>query len=285
MRPFTLTGAGHFCQAFTPATGVAERSLEEFRQQRLVGTRLMREGRQIFNEYRACALRDAERSLFLSASHYRRGLDLMVPSSSHWAQVTFYYGAWFAARALLGLFGCVVFTDSVVHVRQSSPGQQRLQIQRLGSAPGSYYVSQRGSHRRFWEIFYKTVPQIRSFVDPAYSPVLAPIGGKDVWMIEERNKINYNTNEMTNLQRSFIASFSENGFPNTLPGALNTQYKVCEGILGASCSFAHQFGLTTDALDIFGPHQALNDRVRDLIYNPQLPSLTTQTKKYELFGI
>ena len=285
MRPFTLTGAGHFCQAFTPASGVAERSLEEFRQQRLAGTRSIREGRQLFVEYRACALRDTERSLFLSASHYRRGLDLMVLSSSHWAQVTLYYGTWFAARALLGLFGCVVFTDSVIHVSRSAPGQQRLQIQRLGSAQGRYYVSQKGSHRQFWEIFYKTMPQIRNFVDPAYSPLLAPIGGRDVWMIEERNKINYNTNEMTNLQRSFGASFSANGFPNTLPGALNTQYKVCEGILATSCSFARQFGLATDALDILGPYQPFNDRVRNLIYDPQLPSLVSQTKKYELFGI
>ena len=209
----------------------------------------------------------------------------MIPSSSHWAQVTFYYGTFFAARALLGLFGCAILDGSVIYVDRSQPGQQRLQIQRIGTGQGQYYVSQRGSHRRFWEIFYKTVPKIRSFVDPTYSPLLAPVAGRDVWMIEERNKINYDTMEITYFHGLFSSAFSEVGFPNTIPGALNTQYKVCEGILGASCFFALKFGLNTDALDTLGAGQPFNDRVRDLIYYPQLPDLVDGTKKHELFGI
>ena len=284
LNTFSITGASHYCMSFQPKSGDAERSLGEFRSLRLRNRKLIAEGTELFSRYRSCALRDVERSLFLSASHYRRGLDLMIPSSSHWAHVTLYYGTWFAAKALLGMFGCEVFGNHVVHVNQSSPNRQELRIQRIGNGQNHYYVAQKGSHQRFWEIFYKTVPSIRPFVDNKLKPALAPVSNSNLWLVEQRNKVNYDTVESMSTANAFGKSFSTDRFPDCLQGAINTQYQVCEGILAASCSFATQFNLSTDALDVLNPTATFSRRVRDLVYEPMIPDLVAKTKKVELFG-
>ena len=264
--------------------GDAEQSPEDYRGAHLAARRSIAEGTRLFDEYRACALRDAERSLFLSASHYRRGLDLMIPSSSHWAQVTFYYGAWFAARALLGMFGCGVLGSYVIDVNRTAPGGQELAIQKKGKGQSGYHVTQPGTHRQFWEIFYRAAPSIRQFVDDDLSPALTPVSNNDIWLIEERNKVNYKTTESIRSGSAMGTSFSVDAFPQSLPGALNTQYRVCEGILAASCAFATQFGLATDALDALGPPASFQQRVLDLVYSPAVPDLVGSTKKQAIFG-
>ena len=284
MRPFSLEGARHYCRPLGLPLGIAERSLEEFRQTHLRRRKLIQEGSSLFEEYQACALRDTERSLFLSASHYRRALDLMVPSSSHWAHVTLYYGAWFAAHAILGMFGGVVLNGHIIDVNRSAPGTQELSVQRIGTHPGSYYVTQRGSHQKFWEIFYKATASIKPFVDSSVSPTLSPVSNRNVWLIEQRNSVNYNTAASVDLAGQFSATFSEAGFPASLPSTLNTQYQVCEGLLSAGCSFATDFGLTTDALDVLSSRAPFSQRVRELIYNSTVPDLVARSKRDELFG-
>ena len=284
MKTFSITGASHYCLSFEPKTGDAEKSVQEFRDLRLGNRSSITEGTALFDEYRACALRDTERSLFLAGSHYRRALGLMIPSASHWALVTLYYGAWFAARALLGLFGCVVLSKHVIHVDRSSPGNQRLLIQRLGYGQNYYHVTQRGSHQRFWEIFYQTVPSITPFADPEFSPTLAPVSNNQGWLIEQRNTINYNTVESVMLGRTFGAGFCEGTFPNSLPGVLYTQYAICEGILAVCCRLSSRFGLATDALDALSPPAPIGQRINDLVYNAVVPDLVASTRKHEVFG-
>ena len=284
MRVFSLEGARHYCRSSGLPLQASDRSLEEFRQTHLSTRNSISEGSGLFEEYRACALRDAERSLFLSASHYRRALDLMTPSSSHWAHVTLYYGAWFAAHAILGMFGCEVLNNRIIDVNRSAPGNQELSVQRIGNGRGKYYVTQQGSHRQFWEIFYKATVSIRPFVDSSISPILSPVSSRDVWLIEQRNDINYNTVKSVSTGGQFNATFSEAGFPGCLPSALNTQYQVCEGLLSVGSSFATDFGLATDALDVLSSPAPFNQRVRELVYNSTVPDLVTRTKKNELFG-
>ena len=285
MRTFSLRGASHYCGSFQPKSGIAEQSPDEFSQAHLGRSMSITEGTSLFDEYRACALRDTERSLFLAASHYRRALDLMIPSSSHWAQVTLYYGAFFAARALLGMFGCAVLHKYVIHVSSSSPGTQELAVQRIGSGQGRYFVTQRGSHRQFWEIFYRTVRPVRRLVDVNHAIALAPVSSNDTWLIEQRNSINYKTTESLSITKSFDSTFSEDRFPDSLPGALQTQYKVSEGILASSCSFAQRFGLATDALDFLGSSSSFTDVIVDHIYGSDLPDLVDKTNKSQVFGI
>ena len=265
-------------------SGIAERSPEEFRQTHLQQNRSITEGTNLFDEYRACALRDTERSLFLAASHYRRALDLMIPSSSHWAQVTLYYGAFFAARALLGMFGCGVFRSHVIDVTKSKPGTQQLTVKRIGQSQGRYYVTEKGSHKRFWEIFYRTVHPVSRLVDIKYAPALAPVSSNDTWLIEQRNGVNYSSTDSLRITQSFERSFSEVRFPDSLPGILQTQYKVSEGILASSCSFARRFGLATDALDFLGSSSSFADVVGDHIYDSALPDLVGKTNRNQVFG-
>lgn len=106
MRIFGLSEAKYYCSSFTNSRGHALKSINEFQTTELGhGKRIIAEGSTQYQAYRDCSLRDVERCLFLAVSHYRRSLDLMLASSSHWAQVTLYYGNWFASRALLGMRG------------------------------------------------------------------------------------------------------------------------------------------------------------------------------------
>ena len=285
MRTFSIRGANHYCGSFQAKLGSAQQSPEEFRETRLHGSRLIREGTDLFDEYRTCALRDVERSLFLAASHYRRALDLMIPSSSHWAQVTLYYGAFFAARALLGMFGCGVLHNYVIHVSRSRPGDQELTIERIGSGQGRYYVTANGSHKQFWEIFYRTVSPVRRLVDTQYVAALTPVSSSDTWLIEQRNDVNYKATASLNMTQAFERTFTEDKFPDSLPGILQTQYKVSEGILASSCAFARRFGLATDALAFLGSSSSFVDVVEDHIYDSDLPSLADKTNRKHVFGI
>ena len=141
---FSIQGAQHYCDQFQPVANIAQESLEDFDRRQAQTLRYIREGTSLFEEYRACALRDTERNLFLAASHYRRALDLMVPSSSHWAHVTLYYGSWFAAHSLLGMFGCQVLSNHVIEVAQSSPGDQRLLRLRIGKGQNRFSFTRTG---------------------------------------------------------------------------------------------------------------------------------------------
>ena len=92
MNLFLISEANHFCSQFSGTSGISENSLSEFYRLNLENrVSLLNEGTPLFNEYRDCSLRDVERNLFFSVSNYRRSLDLMVPSSSHWAHITSYY--------------------------------------------------------------------------------------------------------------------------------------------------------------------------------------------------
>ena len=285
MRVFSIQGAQHYCAQFQPVANIAQESLEDFNGRQSQTLRLIREGTSLFDEYRACALRDTERCLFLAASHYRRALDLMVPSSSHWAHVTLYYGAWFAAHALLGMFGCHVLSKHVIEVDRSTPGNQSLVRLRIGKGQNQFFIARPGSHQRFWEAFYDTTRHIIRFANRQYTQYLSPISSDVMWLIDRRNRINYKVGDTIALRDSFVASFSQTGFPGSLPGELNTQYSVCEGLLFVCYSFAQQFQLSTDALDSLAPQGTLRDKVKQHVYDPTTPDLVNKTTGQPIFGI
>ena len=285
MRVFTLNGANHYCSHFQPGAGIFGQSPSEFIKSKFRNNNLyLREGTILFDEFRSCSLRDAERSLFLAASHYRRAHDLMVPSSSHWAHVTLYYGAWFAAHALLAMFGCTVASKVIIEVDNSLPHHLVLQRKSIRKGLNSYFVKQKGSHAVFWEAFYNATRGIVPFVDGKYSFSLEPISKSEVWLIKQRNSLNYEGIQSISLQRMFELQFCEAKFPNCLPGALNTQYQVCQGILAASFGFAHDFGLSTDALDTATSTVSLGENVCKLVFEANIPDLNTRTSLRSLFA-
>jgi len=281
MRIFGLSEANYYCSSFSRSTGDAKGSIDDFQKNHLgTHSRTIAEGTPLFHQYRDCSLRDVERSLFFAASHYRRSLDLMIPSSSPWAHVTLYYGSWYASRALLGMFGCTIFSPHfVVDVGKGSPGRQELRLRRIGNKPGQQYTTFSGTHRVFWDIFYIAVQSLILMVDPHFAAALSPISGDPAWQIQHRNEVNYDSLIGFRLAEDFDRSFSKQGFPSCLPGVLNTQFRILETLLELVYSYARQFGLSTDALDGLGHPSSLCNKVRHLVYAHKPPGLVQKTKK------
>lgn len=153
-RIFSETEAEHFCSSFTSSFGVSENSIEYFQQYILGDQRIIiREGTPQFNQFRDCILRETERLLFLAVSHYRRSLDLMIASSSPWAHVTLYYGAWYTAKALLSMFGCSIYYKVVIDVEKGEPGNQELLLRQIGNKSGQISTTYTTSHQKFWDFF------------------------------------------------------------------------------------------------------------------------------------
>lgn len=283
MRVFSVSGATHYCSNFQYVSNVSRQSIDDVNRQQPDSLRQIVEGSALFDEFRAGALRDTERYLFLAAVHYRRALDLMIPATSHWAHVTLYYGTWFAAHAILGMFGCYVLRNHVLEVERSTPGSQSLLRRKIGNKQNQFSFVENSSHRRFWEAFYDTAPHFSRFADPQHSTALDPVSNNKMWLIEQRNRINYNSADAIRLQDSFTNLFSEQSFPSTLPGALNTQFSICEGILLVTYTFAVQLGLMTDALNSLGPQLTFKDKVRQHIYDATIPNLVGLTQGNQVF--
>ena len=273
MRLFGITEAYHYCHSFIAVPGDAENSLDVFRSKYLKTPRTLTEGTPLFDQYRACSLREVERHLFFALSHYQRCLDLMISSASPWAHVTIYYGSWFVSRALLGMFGCAIFRNSVVDVNRNSPGSQELRLRNIGNKSGQQHSTYTGGHQRYWDLFYKAVATLRPMVQPKFAAVLTPIGKDPIWQIDRRNQINYDSCEGMSLAINFKRSFSKANFPMSLPGILATQYRILEELLELTLYFAKQFGFQTDAINGLGHHNSLAGSVNNLIFNDAPPGI------------
>ena len=274
MTLFGVPEATHFVAGFGSSAAVPSGSFKAYTQRQglRVGTSVI-EGTQEFANLRDASLRESERLLFLGISQYRRSFDLMVPSASSWAHVTIYYGVFFVAASLLGMFGVwKLNTDRIIDVRVGTPGQQELVFDRFSS-------SFTGSHRAFWDLFYTNVSSLFYSVDPALRFALQPISNNRAWHIQTRNEINYDSFEACRLIGNFQSSFRKSNLRSTLPGTLNTQFRVLEALLGIAVPFAQQFGLQTDALDHVEPSRSRSSKVRNLIMEVNNPSLNRYMKR------
>ena len=285
MRVFSIAGAQHYCQHFQHGAAPQNRTLDDFVRRRGARLRTFTEGSLDFEEYRTLALRNVERDVFLAASHLRRSLDLMVHSAGHWAHVTLYYGAFYAARALLGMFGCRVFGDSIVEVERSQAGAQRLVKRAINRGANPYTLNRRGSHERFWEAFYNAARSIRPLTHPSLTTFLTPIFNDAAWLIKQRNMINYLAEDSLDTCATFLSIFDDKDVPNSLPGTTNTQYQVSQGLLTVALDFSDRLALVTDALDVYGVQGSLQEKVKRFVYEISVPTLVAQTDGHRLFGI
>ena len=281
-RIFTETQAKYFCSNFNSSTGSSQNSIERF-QKNVIGEKSTKiiENSPLFTQYKDCLLRETERLLFLAISHYRRSLDLMIASASPWLQVTLYYGTWFSAKALLSMFGCYISQKVVIDVDKGDPSKQVFQLRQIGNGKGkitSTYYGQ-SNHRRFWDFFYKAVSPLRTIVDPRLAPSLGPINNNPIWLIKERNRINYNSSESIEHILNFQKSFSSKNFPSSLSGVLATQYRSFELLLELSINYSRFFNLHTDALNRMLQNQNFSETVEQLIYNEKAPNLDNKTIK------
>jgi hypothetical protein len=271
MRILASKEAHHFVSEFSSSKNGSDESIKEYFKRNVPvkknvpTTIVLHEGTAIFAEYRDCSLREVERLLFLAASNFRRSHDLMSASSASWAYVTLYYGCFFAAKALIGMFGVWIDSPYFVEIQDGTPNSQILVCQHNKKYPNTNYV---GTHRIFWDMFYKSVSPIIPLVPLQLQYALAPISSDITWLTDNRNSVNYDGYKSMQMGKDFANTFSENNFPNCLSGAIATQYKLLETLVEVVFKFATDFGLQTDALDCLSARDVVRNKVRTLICVP-----------------
>lgn len=237
------------------------------------------EGASRYDEMRDLCLGEVERLLLLSASHYRRAHDGLGEVSSAWAYVTLYYGSFFAAQALMGMFGVWLTNRTrTLSVVRTLPGNQQFQSRAYSSPTGS------GSHAQFWELYYAEMSALNAYLLPVDRfAVTAPSTDFD-WQSTERNRVNYDSFEALDLAHQFALGFTSGGFPGSLPGVLNTQYQFLATVLKVAGHYAKDFGLNTDAVDHLCPLPTRSERFKQLVVTQKPRSLGSKAKKTLIHG-
>lgn len=232
------------------------------------------DGTTTFDVYRELSLREVERLLLLSASNYRRTYDLLSETSASWAFVTLYYGTYFAASALLGMFGAWKLRNAhrMVEPVATGGGAQRFEIVNRTS-------SYKGSHQQFWEFYYFNAKFLKPYIESTYHFGLSPISGDVIWPIRNRNELNYDSFSAIQLALAHKATFKVAGFPSSLPGVVNTQFRFLESLLGVAGVCAQMIGIETDALSGLSKLPTRVSRFEDLVLSRHPPKLGNRVKR------
>lgn len=281
MQLFKLPEAKHYCSSFTTEPD-ANKSLDDYSRKALSGVSSLREGTDAFIKFRSCSLRNVERYMFLAAANYRSSLDLMTTARAPWAYVTMYYGTWYSAHALLGMFGGTVLRRKAVSVEKRNPGQQELSVKRIGKGKNRQFTTGKGSHQIFWDLFYRAMQPLRPQFDPRFSAALAPVGGDHFWQAYRRNEINYDPWRGLGVADDFRSAFSKDRFPGCLSGAMGTQYSLMEALVELAFVCKDKVELKTDAMANMGTTTSVRDSVKELVYGERPPGLVRNTKKSAL---
>jgi hypothetical protein len=241
------------------------------------GIHRVQEGTPHFEIHRTNLLMSAERWLLYSVTHYRRALEMLVPSSAPWAQVTLYYSAFFGANCLLAMFGAwvgqTISGTIAVDVEKGAPGQQELKIVRGSNAKSP--TGARGSHRIFWDFFYDSVPTISAWVPSNLAAALSPVNGDYAWQISARNEVNYDMFHAWQASKHFFSTF-RNARLKTLSGPLQLQLEMTEQLTRLTIHFARELALSAVALADCG---FTGDRIQILrrLVKQQVPALLNQS--------
>lgn len=276
MRLLDVPQARHFCSpAPTVVTMVGRQSLRTFHSSIPKNVSLIREGQTHFQVHQINVLASVDQWLLFATTHYRRALDLLVPAAAPWAQVTLYYSSFFAANAILGMFGGWVgqTTDGlrVVDVEHGVPTVQELRIYRKLRSPNGAV----GSHRAFWDFFYDAVASIAAWAPASLKEALDPVNGDYAWQIAERNNVNYDMFSAWDAARLFHQTFKSSRL-TSLSGPLRLQFDASEKLIRLALKFASDVGLSTGAL--YGCGQEGNvTQIRKRLGAQQPPRLVAQS--------
>ena len=267
-------GAEYFCAGFSSSSGVPD--IRQLYNTVLASRKSFKESDGIYEQYRDALLREADRSFFLSISCYRRALHLFTAASVFWAHVSLYYASWYAAHAVLGIFGGWVLgrqrnSRVVVHVLTHKPGQQEFKIEK------NYSSTQNGSHQIFWEAYYRAMRSVILWTDPALLLAVQPISNNPLWPIEKRNAINYRSFDAFQLMKDHSNNFDALQFPQTLHGDIATQFSLTRSLLLFSAARVTEFRLTTDVYP-----SIRSECIRDLIYRAAPPNLVGHSEERSL---
>lgn len=235
-------------------------------------------GSSVFEELRAQSFREVERLLLLSASHYRRAHDCLSPISSPWAFVTLYYGSFFAATALMGALGAWKLRGNVVlQVMHTSPPVQRFAVHKVTS-------TYNGSHEKFWEFYFNNSASLIASASGAERFSLSAISADVTWLTARRNDFNYDSFAACELAELHKKNFSVAGFPASLPGALNTQFRFLESLLTIANRVAKSVGIDSDAVSLLSSSPTRSQRVKDLVFKDVPPGMAAKVKRKTATG-
>ena len=242
MPIFDPTEVSHYVAGFNAASAPAS-SFKTWSSTWSNGRSFL-EGSADFDALRAQLLREVERLLLMSASNYRRTHDLISVSATPWAFVTTYYAAFFAASALMGLFGLSIVAKGkrLLSVSSSTPGSQQLVVAPFVSPSGAT-----GSHQKFWELFYSEMAALIPWLPVEERPFLSPVSADPFWFIARRNDVNYDSFVACDLSLQ-SAGLSAATFPSGLPGNLSTAFGVMQGLLALTARLAKEANLETLSL-------------------------------------
>lgn len=281
MTILDVAGARHFCARFGRRPGSAEQSIRAFVSSTVGSTSSIPEGSSLYEDYRDCLLRDAERNLFLAASLYRRALDLMTVGACSWCHVTLYYASYFASSGLMQMFGAWADPPHMlIEVVAATPGSQTFAVRRRHHL--KTLTTYTGSHRIFWDLYYKAWIPLVSWVPPQLQAGITPVSSDPMWQIFHRNEVNYDSFVALELAAGFQRSFRPSGMPHCLPGTLSTQFQVSRATVELAFLVAKDLRLRTDAFTTLGTHGRRRDVIRTLVYNTPAPSLRREHRMGKL---
>jgi hypothetical protein len=251
MNLFDLKPGGeYFCRPFTAPPAPAAQSVKQLVDS-WPGVTHLTEGDSRFETYRTALLSSVERWLLYSTSNYRRALDMLVAASAPWAHVTLYYSSFFAANALLGMFGGFVKSEgkrTVVDVVTQAAGSQQFLITRQAPVP----LPATGSHGVFWAYFYNAAPHITAWAPSALTGALVP-PGNHLWQTDARNAVNYDMYQAFQASEHFKNGFDPAHYPASVTGNLGQQLETTERILELAATFARDLKLDCFGLDGLSP--------------------------------
>jgi len=276
MRLLDLPQARYFCRpAHAVVAAVSVQSLRTFHDSTLKSVTLIREGHRHFQVHQINVLASVDQWLLFATAHYRRAMDMLVPASAPWAQVTLYYASFFAANAILGMFGGWIGQTPdgmrVVDVEHGIPGAQELHIHRRLPSPNGA----RGSHRVFWDFFYDAAASIAAWAPRSLATALSPVNGDFAWQIAERNDVNYDMFSAWAAAKLFHGTFKSSRL-TSLSGPLQLQFEASERLIRLALQFATEVGLSTTALEGCGQMGTVA-QVRRRLGAQRPPQLVTQS--------
>lgn len=238
MELFDLPQARYFCRRYHACNSGTQQSLVDFYSGLPPHVVRLREGSIYFDVYRMSLLNSVERWILYAVSNYRRALDMLVPAAVPWAHVTLYYSSFFAANAVLGMFGGWIGVGRVVEVGEGRPGGQAVRIHRRMRSPRVAG----GSHQRFWDFFYDSVAGLTAWTPREFGDALSPSTGNYDWQIVGRNAVNYDMTRAWMSSVDFGGKFDGKHL-GTVKGPIALQLEAAEQVIGLAQYFADELAV------------------------------------------
>jgi len=274
MRLFDLVEAQHFCtpiSAYKPGLG---QSLVAFHRGRPRSSPLS-EGSADFEIHRTSLLNFVERWILFGVANYRRALDMFVASNAPWAQVTLYYSSFYAANAILGMFGVWISQEFLVDVSNGKANGQVLHVSRNIKSP----TGVKGSHRVFWDFFYEGHTIISPWMPTKLKEATEAVSGDRTWQINARNNVNYDMAGAYDSAVQFSRSFDVRHWRD-IPGPLGQQLDVSEAMLRLALYFVGELKVRSFAFEGLG--SGPRERVFRELVSKAAPSLVNKSLFREL---